>query len=163
MTPRTWLAFLLVFLLLAGANMLGSGLVVLWDLPTLLLVCGVLAGGILQSHSMGEIGLLLGAWYTPGTMDSVQATRAAELFGRLSSLSLASGMVGLLIGLVQIFANLEDPREIGPAMGVCLLSMFYAVILSELVFGPLAADCLGRVNPSRENPGPAGARDPVRS
>jgi chemotaxis protein MotA len=39
---------------------------------------------------------------------------------------------------------MEDPAAIGPAMAVALLTMFYGVIGSELIFRPAAASCLVR-------------------
>ena len=46
-------------------------------------------------------------------------------------------MLGGLIGMVNMLSNMDDPSKIGPAMAVLLLSILYAVMLSELVLGPL--------------------------
>ena len=50
----------------------------------------------------------------------------------------AFGMVGTLIGLVQMLQNLSDPSEIGGGMAVALLTTFYGALLANLVFIPLA-------------------------
>lgn len=50
----------------------------------------------------------------------------------------AMGMIGTIIGLVQMFAHMEDPAKIGPAMAVAMLTTLYGVILSSGVAGPIA-------------------------
>ena len=49
------------------------------------------------------------------------------------------GLIGTLIGLVQMLGSLDDPSTIGPAMAVALLTTFYGVLLATLVFSPLAS------------------------
>ena len=49
------------------------------------------------------------------------------------------GLIGTLIGLVQMLANLKDPNAIGPAMAVALLTTFYGAVLAYMVFTPVAA------------------------
>ncbi len=50
----------------------------------------------------------------------------------------AMGMIGTIIGLVQMFAHMEDPAAIGPAMAVAMLTTLYGVILSSVIAGPIA-------------------------
>lgn len=50
----------------------------------------------------------------------------------------AFGMIGTLIGLVQMLSNMSDPKQIGPAMAVALLTTLYGALLANLVFLPLA-------------------------
>jgi len=51
----------------------------------------------------------------------------------------AMGLIGTLIGLVQMLGNLSDPEAIGPGMAVALLTTFYGACLANLVFTPLAS------------------------
>jgi flagellar motor component MotA len=55
----------------------------------------------------------------------------------LRGLVLASGSLGLLIGLVLMLARLDDPKTILPAAAVALLSPLYAFALAEIVLAPL--------------------------
>ena len=48
------------------------------------------------------------------------------------------GMIGTLIGLVQMLQTLDDPSSIGPAMAVALLTTMYGAILAFVVCGPIA-------------------------
>jgi chemotaxis protein MotA len=54
----------------------------------------------------------------------------------------AMGMIGTLIGLVQMMSNMEDPKSIGPAMAVALLTTLYGAILASAIALPIA-DKLG--------------------
>jgi len=61
-----------------------------------------------------------------------------EVFKSLGALAPAFGMIGTLIGLIQMLANLEDVSAIGPGMAVALITTFYGALLSNLVFLPMA-------------------------
>jgi chemotaxis protein MotA len=62
----------------------------------------------------------------------------AEIFTSLGTISPAMGMVGTLIGLVQMLQNMNDPSSIGPAMAVALLTTFYGAVLANVLFNPMA-------------------------
>lgn len=64
--------------------------------------------------------------------------RAANIMRRAAEIAPAMGLIGTLIGLVQMLANLQNPDAIGPAMAVALLTTFYGAILSNIVLSPLA-------------------------
>jgi chemotaxis protein MotA len=49
----------------------------------------------------------------------------------------AMGMIGTLIGLVLMLGNMSDPKAIGPAMAVALLTTMYGAIVANVLFGPL--------------------------
>lgn len=48
------------------------------------------------------------------------------------------GMIGTIIGLVQMFAHMNDPALIGPAMAVAMLTTLYGIFLSSMVAAPIA-------------------------
>ncbi|MFZ2587122.1 MAG: MotA/TolQ/ExbB proton channel family protein [Alphaproteobacteria bacterium] len=50
----------------------------------------------------------------------------------------AMGLIGTLIGLVQMLGQLSDPDKIGPSMAVAILATFYGAVLSYMIFNPLA-------------------------
>ena len=50
----------------------------------------------------------------------------------------AFGMIGTLIGLVLMLANMDDPDSIGPSMAVALLTTMYGSILANVLFAPVA-------------------------
>lgn len=65
--------------------------------------------------------------------------RSANILRRASEIAPAMGLIGTLIGLVQMLANLQDPETIGPAMAFALLTTFYGAILGTAVLAPMAA------------------------
>jgi chemotaxis protein MotA len=50
----------------------------------------------------------------------------------------AFGMIGTLIGLVLMLADMDDPKGIGPAMAVALLTTLYGSFMANVIFLPLA-------------------------
>ncbi|MGB0750221.1 MAG: motility protein A [Magnetospiraceae bacterium] len=74
----------------------------------------------------------------------IQATvqrhlKSAGVLRKAADFAPAMGLIGTLIGLVQMLGNLDDPTTIGPSMAVALLTTFYGAVLANLVFAPLAA------------------------
>lgn len=72
-------------------------------------------------------------------------TRHADgkaLFDNIGRFAPAFGMIGTLIGLVIMLQNMNDPKVIGPAMAVALLTTMYGAVLANLVALPMA-DKLG--------------------
>lgn len=62
----------------------------------------------------------------------------AEIFTAMGTFAPALGMMGTLIGLVQMLQQMDDPSSIGPAMAVALLTTFYGVVIANLVCLPIA-------------------------
>ena len=61
-----------------------------------------------------------------------------RIFRFMGSTAPAMGMVGTLIGLVQMLQTMDNPDSIGPAMAVALLTTLYGAVLAFLVFNPIA-------------------------
>lgn len=68
-------------------------------------------------------------------------TMGASILESAGAFAPAFGMIGTLIGLVQMLANMDDPSQIGPAMAVALLTTLYGAILANLIFLP----CVGKL------------------
>ena len=65
--------------------------------------------------------------------------RSAGILRRAGEVAPAMGLIGTLVGLIQMLGNLEDPSTIGPSMAVALLTTFYGAILANMLFNPLAS------------------------
>jgi chemotaxis protein MotA len=50
----------------------------------------------------------------------------------------AMGMIGTLIGLINMLESLDNPAELGPSMAIALITTFYGAALATLVFLPIA-------------------------
>jgi chemotaxis protein MotA len=49
----------------------------------------------------------------------------------------AMGMIGTLVGLVLMLGNMSDPKAIGPAMAVALLTTLYGAFFANVMFAPM--------------------------
>ena len=56
----------------------------------------------------------------------------------LGSMGPAWGMIGTLIGLINMLKNLSDPSSLGPAMAVALVTTFYGSLLANWICAPVA-------------------------
>lgn len=70
--------------------------------------------------------------------------KGANIFVSIGTYAPAMGMVGTLIGLVQMLQNLNDPTKIGPAMAVALLTTFYGAVIANVVCLPIAGKLRNR-------------------
>ena len=68
-----------------------------------------------------------------------------KMFRSMSAMAPAMGMIGTLVGLVQMLSNMSDPSSIGPAMAVALLTTLYGAVIANAFAIPMA-DKLGRVS-----------------
>ncbi len=69
-------------------------------------------------------------------------TRGADMFKAMAVYAPAMGMIGTLIGLVQMLSNMSDPAAIGPAMAVALLTTLYGAVIANAFAQPLAEKLL---------------------
>jgi chemotaxis protein MotA len=66
-------------------------------------------------------------------------SRSVSILRKAAEISPAMGLIGTLVGLIQMLGNLDDPSTIGPSMAVALLTTFYGALLANVVFTPLAS------------------------
>ncbi len=68
----------------------------------------------------------------------------AEIFSTMGTFAPALGMIGTLIGLVQMLQAMDDPNSIGPAMAVALLTTFYGSVMANLICMPISGKLRAR-------------------
>jgi len=61
-----------------------------------------------------------------------------KVFKAFGDVGPAMGMIGTLIGLVQMLSAMDDPKSIGPAMAVALLTTLYGAMMANMIFLPIA-------------------------
>lgn len=61
-----------------------------------------------------------------------------KIFRAIGDTAPAMGMIGTLIGLVQMLSNMSDPKSIGPAMAVALLTTLYGAMIANIFALPIA-------------------------
>jgi chemotaxis protein MotA len=65
-------------------------------------------------------------------------TTGQNVFKGMGDSAHAFGMIGTLIGLVQMLSSMDDPASIGPSMAVALLTTLYGALVANFVCLPLA-------------------------
>ncbi|HYD31219.1 MAG TPA: MotA/TolQ/ExbB proton channel family protein [Azospirillaceae bacterium] len=75
-----------------------------------------------------------------GEVEALSSTHAktVSVLRRAAEVAPAMGLIGTLVGLVQMLGHLNDPSTIGPAMAVALLTTFYGAVLGNMALLPLA-------------------------
>jgi chemotaxis protein MotA len=80
------------------------------------------------------------------TREDLQLRRfGAKFFMTAGSYCPAFGLLGTLIGLIQMLQNLTDPSQIGAGMAVALITTFYGALFANLMFLPMADKMNGQV------------------
>jgi chemotaxis protein MotA len=77
--------------------------------------------------------------------------KSADMLMALADVAPAMGMIGTLIGLVAMLSNMDDPKSIGPAMAVALLTTLYGAFLANVIAIPLAAKLKLRLEEEKMN------------
>lgn len=91
---------------------------------------------VVDGLSSGEVEAIM--------MRDLQATQqrdtnSAGVLRKAAEYAPAMGLIGTLIGLVQMLSHLDTPSTIGPSMAVALLTTLYGAVFANLVLSPLAA------------------------
>lgn len=68
----------------------------------------------------------------------------SKIFATLGATAPAMGLIGTLIGLVQMLQSMDDPSKIGPAMAVALLTTFYGALFANVIFTPVSGKLMLR-------------------
>jgi len=74
-----------------------------------------------------------------------------RVFKALGDSAPAFGMIGTLVGLVQMLATMDDPSTIGPSMAIALLTTLYGALLANLVCLPIQEKLLAKANVEEVN------------
>ncbi|NQV46585.1 MAG: MotA/TolQ/ExbB proton channel family protein [Rhodospirillaceae bacterium] len=74
-----------------------------------------------------------------------------RIFRAIGDSAPAFGMIGTLVGLVQMLSNLSDPKAIGPAMAVAMLTTLYGALIANLIALPMADKLESRTEQERIN------------
>ncbi|MFO7151724.1 MAG: motility protein A [Bacillota bacterium] len=61
-----------------------------------------------------------------------------SIFETMGSLAPSYGLLGTIIGLIQMLGKLDDPSSVGPGMATALITTFYGAILAYFIFNPIA-------------------------
>ncbi len=108
------------------------------DPPSIIFVVGWAAATAIMVHGWANFitGMRgIGALFVDDGPDTLPAS-AVPVVGSFRRGLYAGGAIGVVMGVVQILANLSDPSAIGPGLSVALFSLFTALVLAELICRP---------------------------
>jgi chemotaxis protein MotA len=72
------------------------------------------------------------------TMTTERHEFGAKIYKGMGDVAPAMGMIGTLIGLVAMLSNMDDPKAIGPAMAVALLTTLYGAFFANVICLPMS-------------------------
>ena len=138
------LGLLVAVSVIAGAMLLGSAdawdIALFVNIPSIIFVLGLGCGLELMASSVPDLkralwGLRVLA--VEAAPDGV-SRRDASILRDLSLRLYVAGVVGVLIGVVQLLTNLDDPAQLGRGLAVAILPLLTAFLLAEVVLRPAA-------------------------
>jgi flagellar motor component MotA len=137
--------FIAISLILLGI-MLGSPLIIFFDVVSVLLVGGGSIALLMAAHGiagLGTVGRAARCWFCGSTTgwSSAELAHAARVSKTGGKAAMLTGWVGAMIGVVQILQYLvpSDLTALGPACAVMVLTVFYALCLKLVLWVPLEA------------------------
>ena len=148
----------ILLVMLLGTAMLGGKLGIYIDIPSIVMVAGVLLGGALLCFPLAQI---IDAFSAAARAESAppvsewQRQQRIAVFTRLYQLAWGGGLVGSLIGIIAMLSDLSDPASIGAGMAVALLTSAYGALLAEFIFNPMQQMVMNQC-PTDEGPGADG-------
>ncbi len=116
-----------------GAIIIGGGAGFL-DIISLMFTCGTTFFLLLGVFGKAFLQFIPDAFLTLFTVASIPNPKFANIAKTGSRFVIGTGVLGTLIGLIQMLRNLSDPSTIGAGMAVALLTSLYAIFMSEIVF-----------------------------
>ena len=110
-----------------------------------------MARGVMMVADGTELGLLRSVLDIDISIMQQRHWRGQDVLKQMGTYAPAFGMIGTLIGLVQMLQQMDDPDSIGPAMAVALLTTFYGSFLANVMWLPLAKKLEERSNDETRN------------
>jgi len=119
--------------LFMGSIILGGG-AGFFNIPCFMITCGMTFFLLLGVFGKAFLVFIPDAFLTLFTVSSIPNPKFADIAKTGSRFIIGTGVLGTLIGLIQMLRNLDDPSAIGAGMAVALLTSLYAIFMSEIVF-----------------------------
>lgn len=115
-----------------GAIVAGGGAQAFIHIPSIVFLFGITFFILLATFGADFLRFIPQSLLTFVSYHPQPNPRFAEIALFASRSVMGVGLLGLLIGLVQMLQNLSNPADLGAGMAVALLTVFYAVVISEV-------------------------------
>lgn len=131
------IGMLLVFCLVAFAIVLGDG-GTFFNIPSLVICIGLPIGLSMASSGAADTAAALRSLrcllILPRAADVT--VRNSQVLRHMVSYSYAAGIIGAMIGWIQLLRQVEELSNIHLGLSLSLLTMFYSIIISECILRP---------------------------
>ncbi|MEM7616765.1 MAG: MotA/TolQ/ExbB proton channel family protein [Pseudomonadota bacterium] len=97
-----------------------------------------LKNGVLLLMDNNDFSYVIKKMHLDVNMMNERHKHGIDILRKSAEIAPAMGLIGTLVGLVQMLGQLDDPATIGPAMAIALLTTFYGAILAYMFFMPLS-------------------------
>ncbi|MFC1743621.1 MotA/TolQ/ExbB proton channel family protein [Candidatus Riflebacteria bacterium] len=123
---------------IVAAIQLGGTVFAFFDLTSLLIVAGSIFSAVVATDSPTDFRLGFKAVLKRDfPINKSQAERGILVFELLYKVSIAAGVLGFLIGLMQLLSNLNKPALMGPSIVIALITVFYGTFFGFFLFFPI--------------------------
>jgi flagellar motor component MotA len=130
----SWVLSIVTF---AGIACLGAPLKVFIDLPSAIVSVVFPMLLVLSIYSTSEIAQALARLFSSSDgLSARQLRKSSQIFAAYGILSLASGILASMFGVIAILANLSNPATIGPNLSISLLTIFYSLLVYAFIAFP---------------------------
>ncbi len=145
---RSVIALILFFLLIGLGITSGGVFSAFIDVPSALITIG---GGLLLSlisFSPGDLFGAIGTGFGSSDLGQEEGDNAARALQALGSSFVGVGVIGTVVGLINMGQNIDDPSSAWPGVATALITTFYGLILQYAVITPLRRSVISRTSAS---------------
>ena len=105
------------------------------DIPSLLIILFFDLLISLFFYGMSESWQYYKAVFTRES-DPLLLNKGIAYFRNMTSVTLTAGLLGFILGIIGMLANMKDTAKMGPNLAVALITVLYAGVLIMTVFIP---------------------------
>jgi len=121
-----------VLIVIVGVILIGGGALIFIHIPSMAITFGITFFVLLATFGTDFLKFIPQSILTFVSRNSKSNPRFAEIALFASRYIIGAGLIGMVIGLIQMLRNLSRPEQIGSGMAVALLTAFYAIVTSEI-------------------------------
>jgi flagellar motor component MotA len=117
--------------------MAGGHLASIMQKTAALLLIGGTTGAMLMSFSLETHGKAFKAVLSKKSSEETTLRLARDYFSHLEQITMVIGIVGFVIGLINVFQHMENTYTLGPGIAVSSVSLLYGYLMRLFFAGPL--------------------------
>lgn len=136
-SPCRLIGLIGVLFLIVGSIAVGAGATMFINIPSAVITLGITFFMLLAAFGTDFLRFIPDGLATLVCTPGKPNPRFAEIAAHGARYVVGAGIIGTMIGIIQMLSNLSNPSGLGVGMACALLTIFYAIITSELLFAYL--------------------------